>query len=223
MSKFLFLTDSAANPRGFTNPSEVTHLEETYPYLIRNQYKDSTFWQLSLGSVTSEQLCSQAISYLNHWKPDIIIVQTGLADCRPEAFTEFQKTVITKFSGPIFDHIKKYVYHPKLIKRRQVYRVTKRSFRKTLTKFKLIFSDSKIYWLDIIAGAKYEEMRPGVNKRIEDYNPIIRKIYGNDFVPVAQKIIEVNGFNEDDLHWNKLGHKVVADILHERIISDFNI
>ena len=96
MYKILILTDSAANARTFPE-NEKVNLEETYPYLIRNEFKDSTFYQISFGNIETEKLCSQAIAYLSHWKPDIIIVDSGLNDCRPEAFSEFQKIVILKF------------------------------------------------------------------------------------------------------------------------------
>jgi hypothetical protein len=149
-------------------------------------------------------------------------MQSGIVDCRPEAFSEFQKTFINRFSGPLFTYIKKYMFHPTLIKRRQVYRVSERRFRKTLKKFKLIFPQSKIYWLEICAGSGYEKMRPGVNKRMDNYNKIIGEIYGTDFVPILEKITHENGFNSDSLHWNKGGHRAVANILLERIHSHFN-
>ena len=82
-------------------------------------------------------------------------------------------------------------------------------FNKTLKKFKLIFATSKIFWLEIAAGTGYEEMRPGVNKRMEEYNMIIRRNYGDDFVPIQEIMMEVDGFNIDNMHWNKRGHKVV--------------
>ena len=214
--KLLILAESAANPRSFP-VSEVTQLEETYPYLIRIEFKDSTFWQLSFGNISTEQLLSQAIAYLSHWSPDIIIIHSGLNDCRPEAFTEFQKAVINKLAGPFFGKIKKYVFHPALIKRRQVYRVSKRRFRKTIKKFKLIFPQSKIFWLGICAGSEYEKTRPGVNNRMKDDNKSIEEIYGNDCIKIQEKMLEINGFNVDNLHWNKRGHAAVADILLERI------
>lgn len=227
MSKFLILTDSSANSRSFP-ASEITQLEETYPYLIRSEFSGSTFWQLSYGNISTEHLVSQAISYLSHWKPDIIIVHSGMADCRPEAFTEFQKAIITQFASPlkytgrIFKKLSNSMYHPKLIKRRQIYRVTKRRFNKTLKKFKLIFASSKIFWLEICAGTGYEEMRPGVNKRMEEYNNVIRENYGDGFVPVQEKLIEVDGFNIDNMHWKRRGHKAVAEILIEKINNYLN-
>jgi hypothetical protein len=219
--KFLIITESAGNPRSFPI-SEITELEETYPYLIRENFKGSTFWQLSFGNITTEELCSQAMGYLNHWNPDIIIVHSGLNDCRPEAFTEFQKRIILKFSWNVFRILKKFIYHPSIIKWRNVHRVSKRSFKKTLKKFNFLFSKSKIYWLEICADPNYEEIRPGVNKRMVKYNKIVEEIYGEDFVPIRENITNVNGFNVDNLHWNKCAHEAVADILTERIKSHLN-
>tara|TARA_B100000315_G_C14503753_1_gene553579 strand:+ start:491 stop:1162 length:672 start_codon:yes stop_codon:yes gene_type:complete len=221
MSKFLILTDSISNPRSFPI-SEMTKLEETYPYIIRDYYKDSTFWQLSYGDISSEQLFSQAIGYLSHWNPDIIIIQSGINDCKPEAFTEFQKTVINRFTGPLFRYIKRYVLHPKMIKHRQKYRVSKKSFMKSAKKIQVLYENSMILWLEISANVGYENARPGVRNRIKVYNKVIENIYSNDFIPINEKILKVDGFNKDSLHWNKRGHRAVADILLERINLHLN-
>ena len=42
MNKILILTDSIASPRPVP-ASEVTLLEETYPYLLRKRFKDALF------------------------------------------------------------------------------------------------------------------------------------------------------------------------------------
>ena len=221
MIKFIIITDSISNPRSFPI-SDVTQLEETYPYILREHFKGSTFWQISYGNVTTEQLIAQPISYLNHWEPDVIIIQSGINDCRPESFSEFQKTIINKFTGFFFRYIKKYVFHPKFIKHRQVYRVSERSFRKTLKKMKYIFPPAKIYCLEICVDAEYENKRPGVNKRIKDFNKIIEEIYSEYFIRVKHKIDEIKGFNADSLHWNKRGHASVAQILLDRIKLDLD-
>jgi hypothetical protein len=217
MYKFMILTGSDGNPRSFP-PNEVVQLEETYPYILRSHFKDSVFWQLSFGNITSSKLLSQPLSYLTHWNPDIIIVQTGMVDCRPEAFSDFQKEIISKFTWKFFSHFKKYIEHPLWIKRRQLYKVPPDNFRILIKKFKQMFPKSKIFWLEICAGTKYEETRPGLGKRMDQYNAIIRQVYGEDMVPVQQKMLEVNGFNGvDHVHWNKRGQQAVAEILLERI------
>src|SRR5262249_16356236 len=111
--KFLILTDSSANPRSFPQ-SMVVNLEETYPYLLRDAFAGATFYQLSFGNITTEDLVSQALAYLSHWKPDFIVVQSGLADCKPEAFTEAQKAIITRLPGRCLGKLRRYLYHPPL-------------------------------------------------------------------------------------------------------------
>lgn len=217
MPKVLILTDSNGNPRSFP-PLEMFPLEETYPYIIRSKFKDSDFWQLSYGNITTEELISQPTAYLTHWKPEIVIVQSGIADCRPEAFTEFQKTIIMNVTWKLFAKLKKVVYHPSLIRKRQKSRVSIRKFKKTLKKFKLNFRQSKIFWLEIVAGHEYENTRPGVFRRMEEYNGLIKEIYKEDFVPIQDKLLEINGFNATDfVHCNGRAHKHIADVLIERI------
>lgn len=221
MPKFMILADSDGNPRSFP-PAEVFELEETYPYLIREHFKDSVFWQLCYGNLTTMKLVSQPIGYLTHWKPDVIIVQSGIADCRPEGFTDFQKEIITRSTWKFFKWIRKYVEHPGWIKRRQIYRVSKSSFRKTLKVFKRVFPESKIFWLEIGTGPKYEQFRPGIERRLVEFNDIIKEVYGNDFVPVRERLLAVDGYNAiDQGHLNKKGHKELADILVERINEYF--
>ncbi|MBI4309187.1 MAG: SGNH/GDSL hydrolase family protein [Candidatus Omnitrophica bacterium] len=217
MRKIMVLTDSDGYPRSFP-PSEVFALEETWPYLLRSHFKGAMFWQLSFGNITTMKLVSQPMGYLTHWQPDIIIVQSGIADCRPEAFTDFQKEIISKLTWKFFGRIKKYVNHPGLIKRRQVYRVSKGGFRAAIRKFKLVFPLSKIFWLEIGVGPSFDKSHPGIELRMEEFNAIIKGVYGDDFVPVREKILEADGYNAlDHGHQNKRGHQVVADVLIRKI------
>lgn len=214
--KFLVLTDSIANPRSFPIESSVA-LEETYPYLIRDMFPDAIFWQLSYGDIASNDLINQAISYLNNWNPDYIIVHSGINDCRPEAFTEFQKTIIHNFPGFISKRLRKYIYHPPLVKARQIRRVSKQKFNETLAKFKMIFNKSKIFWIEICFDPHYASARPGVISRMNEYNQIIERIYGENMIHMQSKLMAIEGFNVDNMHFNKRGHRVAADILLEKI------
>lgn len=192
-------------------------LEETYPYLLREAFRDSVFYQLSFGNITTEDLVSQPMSYLTHWDPDFIIVQSGLADCRPEAFSEVEKRVIERLPGKLFGKLKKNLQNPKIVRRRQIYRVSLQSFRKTLKKFKMVFSKSKIYWLEICAAPQYEEARPGIGGRLCEYNKIIEEVYGDGFIRLQEGILEVNGFNLDHQHWLREAHRLAAHALVGRI------
>jgi hypothetical protein len=216
--KFLLATDSSANPRGFPASMRVG-LEETYPYLLRETFKGSVFYQLSFGNITTEDLLSQPMSYLTHWDPDFIIVQSGLADCRPEAFSDVEKRLIERLPGKIFGNLKRNIQNPTIVKRRQITRVPPDSFRKTLKKFKMIFSKSTIYWLEICAAPAYEKDRPGICRRLSEYNEIINEIYGDGFVPLQESILRVDGFNLDHQHWLRQAHRMAADELIARITA----
>jgi hypothetical protein len=217
MLKVMILTDSNGNPRSFPE-SERFELEETYPYRLREYFKEAQFWQLSFGNMTTSPLVSQPMSYLTHWKPDIIIVQTGFNDCKPQAFSDFQKEMINKLSGPLFSRLKKYVEHPQWIKKRQKYRITPTQFRTVIKKFKAIFPSSRIFWVGICTGPNYEITCPGINNRVEEFNKIIEQIYGVNYIPVNKEMINADGINAvDHLHWNRRGHEVVFQILRQRI------
>lgn len=215
--KIMILTDSDGNPRTFP-PVEVFKLEETWPYLLRERFKDATFWQLSYGNITTMKLVNQPMGYLTHWDPDVIIVQSGIADCRPEAFSDLQKEIIGKMTWKFFKFVRPYVEHPEWIRRRQVYRVSPSSYRTTLKKFKLSFPKSKIFWLEISVGPKYDNTRPGVSRRLTEFNAIIRQVYGEDFVPTLERIMQAEGFNvADHGHPNKRGHQAIADIIIPKV------
>jgi hypothetical protein len=195
----------------------AVELEETYPYLLRAAFREAVFYQLSFGDLKTQQLLSQAISYLSAWNPDFIIVSSGFSDCRPEAFGEIQKAIIKKYSKGLFAKLRKNLYNPRLIKYRQISRVTQRQYRNTLKRFKDVFSSSKIFWLEICCGEGYEAVRPGTTQRKKKYNKIIEDIYKEDYLKVGESLLESNGFNIDHIHWNKTGHAVVAALLVDKI------
>jgi hypothetical protein len=214
--KILVLTDSAANPRSFP-PSMVVQVEETYPYLLRRAFPSAVFYQLSFGNIVTEDLVSQAVAYLTHWKPDFIVVQSGLADCRPEAFSEAEKAVIKRLPDWLFGNLKKNLYHPAIIRRRQLHRVSPEGYRKSARKLKMVFAKSQVLWLEICAGVDYEQERPGVGSRMAEYNLILRGIFGDNVVATQDLVHGVNGFNQDQIHWVVSAHRAVGQRLIERI------
>lgn len=211
--KILIVTDSAGNPRSFP-ASEIVHLEETFPYLIRKHFPEAIFWQLSFGSLSTSKLLSQPMGYLTHWAPDIIIVQSGMQDCHPVGLTDFEMAVLKHLTWKFFPKALKYLNRPSLVKFRNTSRVTKGAFRKTVRQFKMVFSNSKIFWVGIGADTKSEKSWPGLNNKMEEFNAILEEVYKNDFVRIQQLFTNIQGFNsQDHMHWNKKGHLAVAGIL----------
>ena len=99
------------------------------------------------------------------------------------------------------------------MKFRQVERIPIRSFERILKKISILFDNSKIYWIEICAGHEYEKVRPGVNKKILEFNKVLKENFEDGFVYVFDRLIEVDGFNKDQLHWNRRGHLEVSKIL----------
>ena len=114
MEKILLLTDSSALPRSVP-VSDATPFEQTYPNLLKEELKDSQFYQFSNGNVPTSEILNHAISYFYSWKPDIIVIHSGLADCRLEAFSEFEKYLILNYRNPISLFLRKFLYNSSLI------------------------------------------------------------------------------------------------------------
>ena len=76
--------------------------------------------------------------------------------------------------------------------------------------------------MEIYSRPGYEKSKLGIDGRIDEYNKIIMDIFPENIVRIRQQINEVKGFNQDNLHWNKRGHKIVAKILLDNIRKDID-
>lgn len=216
--KFVILTDSTGSPRIYPK-SERVDLDQTYPYLLKKKYNKCKFWQLSLGNQISELLIDQTRGYLLNWKPDYIILGTGINDARPEAFSE-ETIKIFKFKGKfsfINRFINKIFFMPSLIRQLNKHRVSKNSFSETIRSLKKTFKESKIIWLEISCHKNYENIRPGVLKRKNEFNKIIKSFVGNNFIKIDHDIYLKNLFSKDLIHFNELGHKLISEKIIEQI------
>jgi len=201
----LILTDSIANPRSFPK-IDATGIDETYPYILRKTFPDYLFWQLSLGDATSSILYSQAVSYLNQSNPEFIIIHAGLNDCRPK----MPSLIIRKLLNFLPFLRKRMAFNSRS-------NVSKSQFQRTVKKFKANFPKANILWLEICAGKDYHNDRPGFEIHSNEFNKILSANLNQNFVLVYEKILDIGGFNSDQLHWNKKAHKIVGDILIKKI------
>lgn len=210
--KFIILTDSTGCPR-ISPKSEIIDLKETYPYLLKDNFVDAKFWQLSIGNQTSQLLINQARGYLLHWKPDFIILGTGINDVRLQAFTE-KTTNKFFFEGKlnILNRLmRKFFYMPFLIKFFKRERVSEKEFIKSINSLKNTFKNSKIIWLEISCHNDYEKTRPGVLARKKLFNQKIKEIFQNGFLEMNEDINKKNFFTKDLHHFTKEGHKLIAN------------
>lgn len=225
MKKILILGDSCSMPRSFPKSQEVFY-EETYISLLTNHFPDCTIATVSSGGATSVELISQALAYYASWRPDVIIVQAGMADCRPEPIPNLLRLFIDEIS--ILSRIKIFFYSPrvmsKILKFIKFDRISFGKFQRNIKKLSAIFSKSKIIWCEIYTTntREYEKQRPGVMMNIEKYNKAIAKNPTTELIPLNTILNEVGGINSDHLHLNKIGHKEVYNILSKKIDAIFN-
>lgn len=217
--KIVILTDSTGCPRIYPK-SERVDLYETYPYLLKKEFSSSKFWQLSIGNQISQLLIDQARGYLIHWKPDYIVLGTGINDVRPEAFSQ-KVTEVFRFKGRLSilnKLINTILYMPVLINLFRKHRVTEKQFIKSIQSLKNTFKNSNIIWLEISCHNNYEKARPGILKRKNSFNQKIKNVLKGNYIEINNELSKSNFFTKDLHHFTKQGHSFIA----KKIINHIN-
>ena len=215
--KILFLTDSLGLPRIFPE-DEILNLEDTYSQIIKKSLPDYDLFQITLTGELSDKIIDQARGYLVNWKPDYIIVGIGINDARPNSISvSLKKNILTNlffkinFLKIIFEKFQK-----KFLNRKSS-SLDIKVFEKKANQLKNTFRNSKIIWLEIVCGDNYESERPGVLYWKNKFNEKLRKIFGSNFLELNQKFNNKKIFNSDNLHYNKLGHKIISEEILKKI------
>lgn len=207
--KVLLFTDSLALPR---NEPEVVRLEETWPYLLKIEFSNYYFHQVSRGGGTVGDITNQ-LSYLKAFDPDIVIIQQGIVDCAPRALSKFEVDVFNNFKTT------KYLSY-KILKQKSVFlrkwrNITFTSKTKFSSAIDLLidsYGKEKIDWLGILPGSKaYEQKVPGILKNIAAYNEIIKNQLGNQYLSMED--FPEDGKMSDLFHLNAVGHKFIYEKL----------
>ncbi len=214
--KIIIITDSTGNPRVNIN-NEKVDLENTFPYLIKKNFIDYKFWQLSFASISTKQLLSQAQTYLVDWEPDIIIVHSGINECKPSIFSEENLKKLFSFFGYFSKYLKILVYNPLFIKFFNKTITTSKKFERDINIFKNYFPKSEIFWIEISCEDILDKRFPGVLKNVESYNSSLKKIFKENFINVTKNLKTSNGFLKDGLHYNENGHKVIYIEINKRL------
>ena len=215
--KILFLTDSLGLPRIFPE-DEILDLEDTYSQIIKKNLPDYDLFQITLTGELCDKIIDQARGYLVNWKPDYIIVGIGINDARPNSISvSLKKNILTNlffkinFLKIIFEKFQK-----KFLNRKSS-SLDIKVFEKKANQLKNTFRNSKIIWLEIVCGDNYESERPGVLYWKNKFNEKLRKIFGSNFLELNQKFNNKKIFNSDNLHYNKLGHKIISEEILKKI------
>lgn len=209
--RVLILSDSLALPRHI--PENVSY-EDTWVELLRTQHEEFLIHQLSIGGATIDRLWGQYF-YHKNFLPDICIIQCGIVDCSPRAFTEFEQYVINsnkvtrKLGNIIIPKIKGF-----LRKNRYIQLTSQVNFRSMLELFKAEKMTTFVVGI-IPAPDGYNKKVPGISENILLYNNILSDVYGSSYIDTQD--ISSDCLMSDFHHLNKKGHAAIFEKIESKI------
>lgn len=209
MKKLLVLTASTSLPRP---EPEVLFYEQTWPAYFSDKYQ---LFQGSKGGSTSLDLCNIAW-YLKMFRPDIVIIQAGLVDCAPRAFTQNEIIAYNYFwvTRYFFKVINKY-FGKKLRNLRHKSNLSVKAYKANIIKLKNAFTDTtKVYAISILLPNDHlVSKNKHIREKVIQYNKVLKEIFGDNYIDVDD--FPPSMFMSDGQHPRACGHKW----LYERISS----
>ena len=206
------ITDSCGLPRSFPT-EEATSYSDTFPCKISKKLRFDQFYQQSLGGTTTPSNLNRFISYFSHCQPEIIIVQQGIIDCTPRSLDLVEGEILKRLNFKLYNYISQ---NERLIRFRNTRFVPKEKFKQALKKFRIMFDDSKIFW--ILPVYNFKSSSELLKKNCIEYSQIIKNIFGNCSIDLNKDFNQKNGFMPDGIHFSKKGH----DIITSAIVSNFS-
>jgi len=211
--QLLIISDSLGLPR---EEPERTIFEDTYPYLLRFKFEVA---QLSLGGGTITDLVRQAY-YYKGFCPDIVILNAGIVDCVPRAYTSEEEFLFSHFS--LFGLVR--IFLSKTITTRRIRRIRKKrytgivEFEMKCLELKAIFGESLVYAVQIVAQDEIDSVNPGALTNISEYNDILEKVFGENFITFQS--FPNDALMTDFHHLNRKGHSIFASSIESAILKE---
>ena len=214
--KILIIGDSNCLPKYSRLKKDRLPLENIYTFRLKHKLKDYLFNEVIWGGITTSMLINYSINYYKYWKPDFIIVHSGVNDVKTQLFSEKTNQKIFKIFK-IFNLNKnevksKILYNPDYIKYINTTKVSINKFLADAKKLKNNFSKSKIIWIGIHSNKNIDKERPGTFKSLSIFNEKLKKVFKKNFIG---NIFNETAFRKDGYHLNHLGH----DILYKKILE----
>jgi lysophospholipase L1-like esterase len=205
--KILIIGDSNTLPR--QDNKNFLRLQDIYVYKIKNFFRDKHFdvEQVSWGGITTSQLINFATNYFETWRPDFVLVHSGINDVKTQLFSSSTINKIYRILKIL--HINKnifknnFLYNNILLKYHAKSKTTLGDFSGVVKKIKCKFSNSKIFWIEIHADPRIDFERRNTYKFIINYNKIIKRELLKNFIKINFK---KNHLSNDGFHLNKKGH-----------------
>lgn len=213
MQKLLIISDSVAAAR---HEPEATFWEDTYAYLLSSKYR---VYQHTVGGARVSELDEACLAYLRQFRPNIVILQCGIVDCAPRAYRWIEERMFEAYWFPrkIRNLISKTITTRKLRSKRRVVYTPINHFKACCEEIRDTFPYAQVYCVGILPpSAKYEDVNPGITSNVQKYNGVLKSVFGNHYIDMAQ--IPLEGIMSDLHHLNKMGHQYV----YEQIMKALN-
>lgn len=212
----LFLTDSLGYPR--VEPSNSS-AADVWTYRVRDQIANTNgrehvrfYFDMKTGRDT-RSLLFDVKHHVKSYQPDVIVLQVGVVDCYARALTKLEHQILPRI--PLLNKLTKYLvkkHYSFIVKTRNIAYVEQSEFLANLNQLYADFPAVK--WLVIpIAPANdaYAQKNPLICQRIETYNTILAKVFGNAVATAMYAEANTDKlFLPDNHHLSGYGHELVS-------------
>lgn len=221
--KLLIVGDSNCLPRYNTSSDDIVTVNDTYVYHLQKKLKNFDIQTMLVGGITTGQLLNFSIPYFTEWEPDFTIVHSGINDTKSQFLKNNNAQLIYRFLSKFKidkNRIKeKFIYNKNLINLSSTPKVLIKDLKQDVLKFKSLFKNSKILWLEIYSDERIDKHRPDTLKRLNDYNKMLKGIFKENFVELKD-IKKISNFTSDGFHLNKKGQLLLFEKLNKIILND---
>jgi lysophospholipase L1-like esterase len=239
--KICLISDSLSLPR-IEELCSSTY-EETYPYILQTHLQTRLCPRVLIldengrRRLTSHEAVKELEEKITLKHPHILILHLGIVDCAPRVFMPLENRLVTSIRPLI---LKKLVLQFVNRNRRKIIQLFpnrvyirlnqfKKNMEKVITRC-LTEGVQKIFIVNIISPPdQYEYRSPGLQKNVRAYNRVLAELQkGNrikllDINSEAQKYFESETIlNQDGIHLNNHGHKILAEMLETQLIEAIN-
>lgn len=202
-------------------PSKVTGCE-TWPYLVSHMedHLNKTLFFYCKHGLTSKEVAEASRNLIPAYEADLIICQVGIVDCYPRALKKFELSLILRagFIGKMIHRLVQ-MYYTTITTRRNITYVSEDHFRSSLQVLK--DQNIPIVYVPILPCAPNLHVRnTKLKKNIAGYNRVMSEILGERHAIPVEDLVEDKFYSNDGYHLSMLGHEMIAQRLHLKLIND---